>query len=690
MTLSVSRRLLPGVLGLGILASGVAPELQAQASARVPAARTPVLGIDTAGFDRSVRPQDDFFRYVHGGWLKTAQIPADRSSLGSFDALAEQSSAAMRQIVEEAAAARNKQPGSDLQKVGDLYLSYMDTAAIEAAGIRPIQGELARVAALGDRRQLPELFAALQRTGVQTPFSFNVRQDPRQATRYIASVGQGGLGLPDRDYYLKQEADFQQTRAAYETYVATLFRLAGQPDPAGAARNVIALETQLAGRHWDRARSRDREATYNLRTAAELDRLTPGFSWTRYLRAAGAERTPGVVVSQPDYLQGMDSILGRTPLPVVKQYLTYKVLDDAAATLPRAFAQARFDFRDRVLSGTQKPRPRWNRAVGAVNRNLGEAAGRLYVERHFTPAQKARMEEMIANLMAAYREGIDQLDWMSPATKAQAQAKLARFTVKIGYPERWRDYSSLEVRPGDLAGNLRRASEFRFAEMVGRLGRPIDRGEWGMTPQTVNAYYSSTMNEIVFPAAILQPPFFNPKADDAVNYGGIGAVIGHEISHGFDDQGSRSDGDGNLRNWWTDADLREFGKRTDALVAQYGAFTPLPGVNLNGRFTLGENIGDLSGLAVAYRAYKIATQGKEVPVIDGFTGDQRFFLGWGQIWRREYRDADMRQRILTDPHSPSEFRTNGPLRNFDPFYAAFGVKQGDKMYLPPEQRVKIW
>jgi predicted metalloendopeptidase len=678
------------VLGLGILAAGVAPELRAQTSARVPAARTPVLGIDTAGFDRSVRPQDDFFRYVHGGWLKTAQIPADRSSLGSFDALAEQSSAAMRQIVEQAAAARNKQAGSDLQKVGDLYLSYMDTAAIEAAGIRPIQGELARVAALGDRRQLPELFAALQRTGVQTPFSFNVRQDPRQATRYIASVGQGGLGLPDRDYYLKQEADFQQTRAAYETYVATLFRLAGQTDPAGAARNVIALETRLAGRHWDRARSRDREATYNLRTAAELDRLTPGFSWTRYLQAAGAERTPGVVVSQPDYLQGMDSILGSTPLPVVKQYLTYKVLDDAAATLPRAFAQARFDFRDRVLSGTQQPRPRWNRAVGAVNRNLGEAAGRLYVERHFTPAQKARMEEMIANLMAAYKEGIDQLDWMSPATKAEAQAKLARFTVKIGYPERWRDYSSLEVRPGDLAGNLRRSSEFRFAEMVGRLGRPIDRGEWGMTPQTVNAYYSSTMNEIVFPAAILQPPFFNPDADDAVNYGAIGAVIGHEISHGFDDQGSRSDGEGNLRNWWSDGDLAEFKTRGDALVEQYGAFEPVPGTRINGRLTLGENIGDLSGVTMAYNAYRRSLGGREAPVIAGFTGDQRFFLGFAGIWRAKEREASLRQQLLSDSHSPGEFRTNVPLRNMPQFYAAFGVKEGDKMYLPADERVKVW
>ncbi|HEX8276984.1 MAG TPA: M13 family metallopeptidase [Longimicrobiaceae bacterium] len=684
MTLHLSRRLLPGVLGIGVLAAAAAPGLHAQSAA------VPALGIDTAGFDRGVRPQDDFFRYVHGGWLRTTEIPADRSSLGSFDLLGEQSSAAMRAIVERAAATPDKRPGSELQKVGDLYLSYMDTAAIEAAGIRPVQGQLAQVAALSDRRQLPELFAALARVGVQTPFGFSVRQDPRVATRYIAAVSQGGLGLADRDYYLKQDANFQETRAAYQRYVETLFRLAGQPDPAGAARGVIALETQLAGRHWDRARSRDREATYNLRTAAELDRLTPGFSWTRFLRAAGAEKTPGVVVSQPDYLQAMDSILGRTPLPVVKQYLAFKVLDDAAAVLPRAFAQARFDFRDRVLSGVQAPRPRWNRAVTAVNRNLGEAAGRLYVERHFTPAQKARMETMVANLLAAYREGIDRLDWMSPATKAEAQAKLARFTVKIGYPERWRDYSSLEVRPGDLAGNLRRASEFRFAEMVGRLGGPIDRGEWGMTPQTVNAYYSSTMNEIVFPAAILQPPFFNPDADDAVNYGAIGAVIGHEISHGFDDQGSRSDGEGNLRNWWSDADLAEFKSRGDALVEQYGAFEPVPGTRINGRLTLGENIGDLSGVTMAYNAYRRSLGGREAPTIGGFTGDQRFFLGFAGIWRAKERDESLRRQLLSDSHSPGEFRTNVPLRNMPEFHAAFGVKEGDGMYLPAEKRVKVW
>jgi predicted metalloendopeptidase len=690
MPLNLSRRLLPGVLGIGVLAAAAAPALQAQAGAPATASRAPVLGVDTAGFDRSVRPQDDFFRYVHGGWLKTTEIPADRTGLGSFDLLDEQSNAAMREIVERAAATPNRQPGSELQKVGDLYLSYMDTAAIEAAGIRPVQGELARIAALRDRGQLPELFASLARTGVQTPFSFNVRQDPRVATRYIAGVGQSGLGLPDRDYYLKQDASFQETRAAYQRYVETLFRLAGQPDPAGAATSVIALETQLAGRHWDRARSRDREATYNLKTTAELDRLTPGFSWTRFLRATGADRTPGVVVSQPDYLQAMDSILGRTPLPVVKQYLTYKVLDDAAATLPRAFAQARFDFRDRVLSGTQAPRPRWSRAVVAVNRNLGEAAGRLYVEQHFTPAQKARMEGMIANLLAAYREGIDQLDWMSPATKAQAQAKLAKFNVKIGYPERWRDYSSLEVRPGDLAGNLRRAGEFRFAEMVGRLGRPIDRSEWAMTPQTVNAYYSSTMNEIVFPAAILQPPFFNPDADDAVNYGAIGAVIGHEISHGFDDQGSRSDGGGNLRNWWSDADLAEFKTRGDALVEQYGAFEPVPGTRINGRLTLGENIGDLSGVTMAYNAYRRSLGGREAPVIAGFTGDQRFFLGFAGIWRAKEREASLQRQLLSDPHAPGEFRTNVPLRNMPQFYAAFGVKEGDGMYLPADKRVKVW
>ena len=672
---------------LGAVAVGlVAGDLSAQTTSAQPQA----LGVETRNFDTSVRPQDDFYRYVNGAWLKNTQIPADRSSFGSFIELRDKSEVALRTIIEEAAAAPNKRPGSDLQKVGDFYLSYMDTARIEAAGIEPLRRELKQISTLSNKRELTELFADLQQIGVQTPFSFFVGQDQKQADRYIAYVSQSGLGLPDRDYYLKQEPKLVEARTAYLRYIETLLRQAGEKDPAGAAKAILALETSLAEKHWDRAKNRDRELTYNRKSVAELETLTPGFAWAKFLDAADATGTPAVVVRQPDYLQAMNQTLQQTPLPVLKQYLTFKLLDSYAAVLSRPFAQAQFEFRGRTLQGLQEQRPRWKRGVGAVEGALGEVAGRIYVERHFQAEQKARMQTLVNNLVAAFREGINELEWMSPETKAQAQAKLAGFNVKIGYPDKWREYAKLEVRPDDAAGNAKRASEFGYRRMVERLGKPIDRTEWGMTPQTVNAYYSSTMNEIVFPAAILQPPFFDPNADDAVNYGAIGAVIGHEISHGFDDQGRRSDASGNLRDWWTTADNQAFQQRANTLVAQYGAYSPLEGLNINGQLTLGENIGDLSGLAVAYKAYKRSLGGKPAPVINGFTGDQRFFLGWGQIWRGVYREAALRQQLMTDSHSPGEYRVNAVLRNMPEFYAAFGVKPGDKMYLPPEKRVKIW
>ena len=654
------------------------------------AAQTGTLGVDVRHIDQSVRPQDDFFRYVNGGWLKNTRIPSDRSSYGSFVELRDRSEESVRKIVEAAAADRGRQAGSETQKVGDLYLSYMDTARIEAAGIAPLRAELARIAALRDRSELPELYAHLQRIGVGTPFGFGVGQDARQATRYIGSVNQGGLGLPDRDYYLKDDAKLAQARTAYQTYLETLLRLSGDRDHAGGARAVMALEKQLAEKHWDRARSRDREATYNLRTVAALDSLTPGFAWGRFLRAVNAERTPGIVVRQPDYLAAMNQIVASTPLPVLKQYLTVRLVDSYAGALSRPFVDAQFAYRGKALQGLEENRPRWKRAVGAVEGALGEAAGRLYVQQNFRPESRTRMQQLVENLRAAFREGINELEWMGPETKTQAQAKLSKFNVKIGYPDKWRDYSALEVRQGDLVGNMMRTAEFGHNRMTRRLGQPIDRGEWGMTPQTVNAYYSATMNEIVFPAAILQPPFFDPAADDAVNYGAIGAVIGHEISHGFDDQGRRSDGEGNLRDWWTESDNAAFKTRADALVAQYGAFSPLEGLNVNGRLTLGENIGDVSGLAMAYRAYRKSLNGREAPVIGGFTGDQRFFMGWAQVWRTLMRDDALRQQIMTDSHSPGEYRVNGVLRNIPEFYAAFNVKPGDKMYLAPEQRVKIW
>jgi predicted metalloendopeptidase len=670
------------------MATAAVGALAAPAAAQAP--KELGLGIDTTSFDRSVRPQDDFFRFVNGTWLKNTEIPADRTRFGSFDELIEESQKAVREIIEETAKSTSKQPGSEAQKVGDLYASFMDTTRIEAAGIAPIRPELSRVAALSDRSALPELFAQLARSGVQTPFGFFISQDPKQATRYIAQVNQSGLGLPDRDYYLKTEENFQKLRTAYQGYIETLFRLAGQPNGAEAAKNIIALETRLAEKQWDRARSRDREATYNLKTVAELDRLAPSFSFTRYIAAMDAQKTPGVVVRQPDYIQALDGILKETPLPVLKQYLTFKVLDDAAGALPKAFRDAQFEFRGRALSGQPQQRPRWQLGVATVNGILGEATGKLYVDRHFSPEQKVRMQELVSNLLAAFKDGIDNLEWMSPETKVQAQAKLAKFNVKIGYPDKWKDYSALTISPTDLMGNLRRAANWSWNDDVSHLGKPIDRTEWGMTPQTVNAYYSSTMNEIVFPAAILQPPFFNPDADDAVNYGAIGAVIGHEISHGFDDQGSRSDGDGNLRNWFTENDLKEFKSRTDALAAQYSSYEPVPGTKINGRLTLGENIGDLSGLTIAYRAYQKSLDGKPAPVIAGFTGDQRFFLGFAQIWRSKAREEALRQQLLTDPHSPGQYRATVPLKNMPEFYAAFGVKQGDGMYLPADQRVKVW
>jgi predicted metalloendopeptidase len=648
------------------------------------------LGVELKHIDSSVRPQDDFYQYVNGNWLKSTQIPADRARHGTFIELADKSEAALRSIIEETAAVRERKPGSDAQKVGDLYQSFMDTERVEALGLEPLRPELERVAAVASVDALPELFAELLRSGVQTPFLVYVGQDARQSTRYILYAHQSGLGLPDRDYYSKTEPRFVEVRAAYGAYIEKLLTLAGEKDAAAAARAILALETALAEKSWDRVRNRDREATYNLKSVAELEQLTPGFSWARFLKAAGAEQSPGVIIRQPDYFQAMAEQLQKTPLPVLKQYLTFKVLDEAAPLLSSAFEDAHFAFHGKTLQGLQEERPRWKRGVAAVEGALGEVVGKLYVERHFSPDSKRRMQELVDNLRVAFRQGIEQLEWMSPATKAQAQAKLAKFNVKIGYPDKWRDYSKLEIAAGDLVGNLRRASAFEFQRLMDKLGKPIDRIEWGMPPQMVNAYYSSTMNEIVFPAAILQPPFFNPEADDAVNYGAIGAVIGHEISHGFDDQGSRSDGDGNLRDWWSAEDKEAFQQRTGMLVEQYSGFSPLEGMSVNGKLTLGENIGDLSGLTVAYRAYKLSLSGQQAPVMDGFTGDQRFFLGWAQIWRGLYRDDAMRQLLLTNPHSPGQYRVNGVVRNMPEFHQAFGVKEGDGAWLPPEKRVRVW
>jgi predicted metalloendopeptidase len=672
------------------------------ASARPADAQARALGIDTTSFDRKVRPQDDFFRFVNGGWLSRTEIPADASSWGAFNELSEASRTALHTILDDAASDRPaatvvsntpsaaRATAAERRKVGDLYASFMDSARVESLGIAPLQPALRRVAGLQTAAQLPTTLAQLARMGVGGPLAVGVGADQKNSRENILQVNQSGLGLPDRDYYLSSDAKLAATRQAYQAYVARLLTLAGQPDAEAAAARVVALETEIAKKHWDRARGRDRNATYNKMTVAELAKLAPSLDIPAYLKEAGLAKATEVVVRQPDYVQALDAIVKSTPASTWREYLTFRTVDNYATVLPSAFQQARFDFRGRTLNGQQAQPARWKRAVDGTQGILGEAAGKMYVERYFKPEAKARMDEMVRNLRKAYEIGIDSLEWMSPETKAAAKAKLAKFTVKIAYPDHWRDFSALQIRRDDALGNVMRAEAFQYDDMTSRLGKPVDRTRWGMTPQTVNAYYNATNNEIVFPAAILQPPFFDENADDAVNYGAIGAVIGHEIGHGFDDQGRKSDGDGNLRDWWTAADAQAFEARTTKLGAQYEAISPLEGLHINGKLTMGENIGDLSGLAQAYRAYKISLGGKPAPVIDGFTGDQRFFLGFAQIWRTKFRDEALRQRLLSDPHSPGMQRAFVPLVNNDFFLKAFDVKPGDKMWRDPADRVKIW
>ncbi len=647
------------------------------------------LGVDTMNFDRTVRPQDDFFRFVNGGWLARTEIPSDASGWGAFNELHEKSRTALHGILEHAAA--SKAPaGSESRKVGDLYASYMDSARIEALGLTPLQGELHRAAALKTNAQLPAEFAHLAHIGIQGPFGVGVGSDQKQSSVNIVTVSQSGIGMPDRDYYLATNAKMVETRDAYRSYVARLLTLAKQPDADASASRIVALETSIAKVQWDRAHNRDRNATYNKMTVAQLAAMSPSYNWATYLKSAGLGSATEVVVRQPDFVKSMNDVIANTPIATWREYMTFKLLDTYAGELPSAFQQARFDFREHTLSGLQAQSERWKRAVDEVERILGEPAGKLYVAQYFKPEAKARMDAMVNNLRLAYKVGIDSLEWMSPATKTQAKEKLSKFTVKIGYPSHWRDYSALVIKRGDLLGNALRSAEFQYADVTSRLGNPVERWRWGMTPQTVNAYYNATNNEIVFPAAILQPPFFDVNADDAANYGAIGAVIGHEIGHGFDDQGRKSDGNGNLRDWWTAADAKAFEARTTRLAAQYDAINPIDSLHINGQLTMGENIGDLSGLAQAYRAYHISLGGRPAPVIDGFTGDQRFFLGFAQIWRTKLRDAALRQQLLSNPHSPGMYRAFVPLVNNDAFDKAFNVQPGDRMYRPPADRVKIW
>jgi predicted metalloendopeptidase len=645
-------------------------------------------GIDRAYFDKNVRPQDDLFRAVNGGWLATAKIPADRSSYGAFQALIEQAEKDLRAIIEACADAKNNPPGSEKQKIGDMYASYMNEARAEQLGIEPIAGLLASIDRIESKDDLVRTFAELQRVGVGGPLGCYVNTDAKKSDQYILYLGQGGLGLPDRDYYW--DAKLKSKLAAYAAHVERMLSLAKIPDAEQAAAEVVAFETQIAKAQWSKLDCRDSIKTYNRKTRDELATLAPALNWDVYFTTLGAENPQEVIVAQPSYFTALAGMIDSVPLNTWKTWLKWQVIHDYASLLNKELADADFAFYGTTLHGVPRNRPRWQRAVAAVDGALGQAVGKLYVEKHFPPDAKARMDRLVQHIIETYRKAFEHNDWMSPETRQKALAKLATFRPKIGYPAKWRDYSSLEIRPDDLVGNVERAAAFEWNRMVRKLGKPVDRDEWGMTPQTVNAYYNAHQNEIVFPAAILQPPFFNRAADDAVNYGGIGTVIGHEIGHGFDDQGSKWDGGGNLSNWWTKADRTEFDRRGAALASQYDKFEPFPGLHVNGRFTLGENIGDLSGLTISYAAYQASLAGGEAPVIDGMTGDQRFFIGFAQVWRCKYRDDDLKNRLLVDPHSPAEFRANGTPRNVDGFYSAFGVKEGDKMYVPPAERVKIW
>jgi putative endopeptidase len=652
-----------------------------------------ISGIDLQYIDETVRAQDNLYLHVNGKWLANTEIPSDKGSYDVFDKLEDESREQLRGIVERLQLAADS-GDKDQRKIADLYASFVDEAAVEKAGLAPLQSEFARIDAMSSKAEIAALIAYFNRIGVVAPYTPQVHQDAHDSTKYVFDIAQDGLGMPDRDYYMKQDAALRKIRAQYLQHVERMLRLAGDHEAAKSARDILSLETALAKAQWTKVQNRDPQKTYNKVEFAKLPGLARGYDWKTYLAQSGVEgKTDYLVVSQPSYIADFGKLLQSTPLAVWKTYFRWHLLSDSAPFLDKASVDENFTFYGTALRGVEQNELRWKRGIRLVDASIGEGLGRLYVAQYFPPEYKARMEQLVKNLLAAYRADIDTLAWMGPETRNKAQAKLASFTTKIGYPEHWRDYGSLEIERGDLLGNVRRARVFEFNRNVAKLGKPVDRTEWDMTPPTVNAYYNPEKNEIVFPAGILRPPFFNPNADDAVNYGAIGAIIGHEISHGFDDQGSQYDGAGNLikpPGWFTTSDLANFKKRTRALVAQYSAYAPVPGYPINGELTLGENIADNSGLAIAYRAYGLSLGGSKAPVIDGFTGNQRLFLGWAQAWRGKTRDNQAILLIKADPHSPDQFRGLVPEMNQAAFYEAFGVKPGDKMYLPPEKRVSIW
>ncbi|WP_205480638.1 M13 family metallopeptidase [Sphingomonas arenae] len=638
-------------------------------------------GFDTAGMDTTVQAGDNFYGFANGTWAKNTPIPADKSNYGMFTMLDDLSKERTKTLIEEQAKENDS-------RIGATYASFMDEAAVEAKGLAPFEPWLGQVRAIDSKSDLPAIYGEAAKIGVPTPFATYVGQDDKNPDQYILSMYQAGIGMPDRDYYLSKDAKIAETRAKYLQHLTNMLNLAGEANAAARAKAIVAFETKVAQAHWNRVDSRDADKTYNKLSVAELQKRAPGFDFARLLQERDV-RGDSLIVAQPSAIAGISSAIRAAPLGVLKDQLLVRSLDAYAPFLPSKFDKEQFAFYGTALSGTPEQEARWKRAVNFTVGVLQDDVSKLYVSRYFPPETKAAADALVKEVVAAMGRRIDGLAWMAPETKQRARAKLANFTTKIGYPDRWRDMSALEIRQDDLLGNAMRSNRFDYAWNVGKLGQPIYRWEWGMTPMEVNAYANFGMQEIVFPAAILQPPFFDPNADPAVNYGGIGAVIGHEISHHFDDQGSKYDENGRLNEWWTAADKQAFEAATKQLVAQYDAYEIFPGANVKGAFTLGENIGDLAGLTVAYDAYKHSLDGKAAPTIDGTTGDQRFYLGWAQVWRRNYREANLRQRLITDPHSPSEQRTF-VVRNLDPWYPAFNVQAGQKLYLAPEQRVRVW
>jgi len=640
-------------------------------------------GFDLAGRDESVKPGDDFFAHANGTYLKNTEIPADRPRYGNFDSLAILSETRVRKILEDAAA----RPDASTAKIGAWFAAFMDEPRVEAAGARPIASQLEQIRSATTREHLAKIMGQPGGLG-RGLFGAGISPDAKNPTRYAVYMGSSGLGLPDKDYYLKPS--FAETKAKYQKFTATMLTLAGWPEAEKYAGEILAFETKLAEASWDRTELRDRDKTYHAMSPDEIATLAPGFGFRELLDAGGLGGVKRIIVRDDSAFPKKAAIFAATPLDVLQAWMAFGTADSSAPFLSKAFADASFDFRSKTLSGQPEQLDRWKRGVASTNGALGEDVGKIYVTRYFPAESKKQMLELVSNIRDALANRIDQLEWMGAATKKAAQEKLARFTVKIGYPEKFRDYSALVVKPDDLYGNVDRSNRFEWQHELDRLDKPVDRSEWNMPPQKVNAYYNSTLNEIVFPAAILQPPFFDPQADPAINYGGIGAVIGHEISHGFDDQGRKSDGDGVLKDWWTEEDAKNFNARADKLVAQYAEIEILPGEHVDGKLTLGENIGDMGGLNLALAAYHTSLGGKPAPMIDGTTGDQRVFFGWAQVWRTKIRNEALLKQLHSDPHAPAEARVNGVVRNMDAWYDAFGIEPGDKLYVKPEDRVKIW